>query len=562
MLKSKKLAAVLCAASLSSNLVNSAISVWADELATINQPTLKKIDVLTFNDFHGNVLKDGKNIGAARLAGVINEYQLADELDAASAIGNHEFDWGADKIAGWANDGGFEFVAANIVYEGTDTIVDFAEPYIITESEGVNIAFIGIAGEDTVTSTKAENVEGLDFLDAVETLDKWTPIARAEGADIVIALTHSAATENSDGTITGEAAEIAAHNHKFVDGIVNGIPVVQAGYNGRGLSVISFTLDENNNIVQSEGNTRKLYEEGELPVNKVVEEKVNEINENLKPILAEKVTDLPFDLEHDRNNGLTPLGVTVAEAMKEIGQTDVAIANGGGIRAPLSAGDLTVGDMYTILPFDNQLVTLKVTGADLKLLIEHGINPPSFGWGQFAGLKVWYDPATDKITSMRLEDGTKVEDDQYYTVTTIDFLLTGGDSYDFSNAIDVVDTCEVMREGIQAYWKENGIKAYDYNLLIAGEDTTVDEPSKDEVVGGDTAAGDKEENKDEVKDEIVSDDKIVVGGTETGKTENDKNTSKLPNTGAPISSVQVVLAAMIVMAIGAGMLRNEKSKVE
>ena len=81
MLKSKKLAAVLCAASLSSNLVNSAISVWADELATINQPTLKKIDVLTFNDFHGNVLKDGKNIGAARLAGVINEYQLADELE-------------------------------------------------------------------------------------------------------------------------------------------------------------------------------------------------------------------------------------------------------------------------------------------------------------------------------------------------------------------------------------------------------------------------------------------------------------------------------------------------
>ena len=61
---------------------------------------------------------------------------------------------------------------------------------------------------------------------------------------------------------------------------------------------------------------------------------------------------------------------------------------------------------------------------------------------------------------------------------------------------------------------------------------------------------------------LVSDDKKVVGGTETGKTENDKNTSKLPNTGAPISSVQVVLAAMIVMAIGAGMLRNEKSKVE
>ena len=94
--------------------------------------------------------------------------------------------------------------------------------------------------------------------------------------------------------------------------------------------------------------------------------------------------------------------------------------------------------MYTILPFDNNVVTMKVTGAKLKELIQHGINPDGFGWGQYSGLTVWYDSATDEITSMRLSDGTKVEDDEYYTLTSIDFLMTGGDSYNFDGHIDPV----------------------------------------------------------------------------------------------------------------------------
>lgn len=608
MLKKRKMASILCLASLSLNLFNPT-TAFAEELVENQESSLKTIDVLTFNDFHGNVLESGKNIGAAKLTGVINQYQAQDEEDdtygvvavsagdlyqgtaisnlthgapvtemlkemniVASAVGNHEFDWGSDKIAGWAEEGGFDFVAANIVYEGTETIVDYAEPYVITESEDVKIAFIGIAGEDTVTSTKAENVAGLDFLDAVETLEKWTPVVRAEGADIVIALTHSAASENADGTITGEAAYIAenasdidavvaAHNHQFVDGVVNDIPVVQAGYYGRGLSVLSFTIDEDNNIVESEGNTRKLYEETNLPVNETVLEKMNEFNNNLGPILEEKVTDLEFDLAHDRYEGLTPLGVTVAVAMKEIGQTDVAIANGGGIRAPLTEGNLTVGDMYTILPFDNQLVTLKVTGAHLKELIEHGINPDGFGWGQFAGIKVWYNDETDKITSMRLEDGTLVKDDEYYTVTTIDFLITGGDSYDFSGAIDIVDTCEVMREGIQAYWKTNGIKVYDYNLLIAGEDTTEDKPSTDEPTTDNPVVEDEtnKENEDN-NDENNSIGDVVIEENENSNSTN--NATKLPNTGAPLSSVQVLLGAVVLMFIGSITLKSKITKAE
>lgn len=547
MLKNKtKLLALITAFTISAGLITPVKSVKAEEInsevvhnienVALNEEeksddksSNKVIEILSFNDFHGNVLENGKNIGAAKLTGIIKEYQKKDEASdtygvatvsggdiyqgtaisnilsgapvsemlkeigiVASAIGNHEYDWGSDKIKPWADEVGFKFVAANLIDEATGEAPEYAEPYVMTTVDGINIAFIGIATPETLTSTKAENVVGLKFLDIVETIDKYSKIVRAEGADIVVALTHSPAVENSDGTITGEAAEIAenaaadvdaviaAHNHKFVDGFVQNsntgkdVPVVQAGYNGRGLSVITFTFDENEEILNVDANTRQFYAESttnEFPVDENVAESIAKYNEELAPTLLKEVAELNFDLDHDRYAGVTPLGVTVAEAMRQAGGTQVAIANGGGIRAPLTKGTLTLGDMYTILPFDNNVVTMKVTGAKLKELIQHGINPDGFGWGQYSGLTVWYDSATDEITSMRLSDGTKVEDDEYYTLTSIDFLMTGGDSYNFDGHIDPVIIGE-MRDVIISQW-EKGIDKLNYNLLIDGEDTAV-----------------------------------------------------------------------------------------
>ena len=546
MLKNKgKLIAIITTLTISAGLITPVKMVKADEINvevvqniengilseeenSDSKSSNKVVEILSFNDFHGNVLESGKNIGAAKLTGIIKEYQKRDEASdtygvatvsggdiyqgtaisnilagepvskmleeigiVASAIGNHEYDWGSDKIKPWAEEAGFKFVAANLIDETTGVAPEYAEPYVMTNVDGINIAFIGIATPETLTSTKAENVVGLKFLDIVETIDKYSEIVRAEGADIVVALTHSPALENSDGSITGEAAEIAknaanvdavvaAHNHKFVDGFVNNnntgkdVPVVQAGYNARGLSVITFTFDENEEILDVEANTRQFYAESstnEFPIDKNVEETIAKYNEQLAPTLLTEVTELKFDLDHDRYAGVTPLGVTVAEAMRQEGGTQVAIANGGGIRAPLTKGTLTLGDMYTILPFDNNVVTMKVTGAKLKELIQHGINPDGFGWGQYSGLTVWYDSETDEITSMRLSDGTKVEEDKYYTLTSIDFLMTGGDSYNFDGHIDPVIIGE-MRDIVINQW-ENGIDKLNYNLLIDGEDTAV-----------------------------------------------------------------------------------------
>lgn len=618
MLKNKsKLITFITALTISAGLIMPVKTVKADEInvklvESIQRETLneeensnnessnKIIEILSFNDFHGNVLESGKNIGAAKLTGIIKEYQNKDEASdkygvatvsggdiyqgtaisnilagapvnemlkeigiVASAIGNHEYDWGSDKIKPWAEEAGFKFVAANLIDENTGVAPEYAEPYVMSNVDGINIAFIGIATPETLTSTKAENVVGLKFLDIVETIDKYSKIVRAEGADIVVALTHSPAIENSDGSITGEAAEIAenaadidaviaAHNHKFVDGFVQnnntgkGVPVVQAGYNGRGLSVITFTFDENKEILNIDANTRQFYAESaanEFPINKNIEEIIGKYEKELAPTLLTEVTELNFDLDHDRYAGVTPLGVTVAEAMRVAGGTQVAIANGGGIRAPLTKGTLTLGDMYTILPFDNNVVTMKVTGVKLKELIQHGINPDGFGWGQYSGLTVYYDSEADEITSMRLSDGTKVKDDEYYTLTSIDFLMTGGDSYNFDGHIEPVIIGE-MRDVVINQWK-NGINKLNYNLLIYGEDTTIETP--DVEVNPET----KPETTPETKPEAPT-----VDGVEDGK-----NEGKLPNTGAPISSVQIALMAVAMIAVGAIMMNKKGNKV-
>lgn len=567
-----------------------------EKLNELQKLTTQIVEVLSFNDFHGNVLNSGKNIGAAKLTGVIKQYQEKGEnsdtygvttvsagdiyqgtaisnmlmgkpvnemikqigID-ASAIGNHEYDWGADKILPWAQEAGFEFVAANLIDEKTGKVPTYATPYVITEVDGIKVAYIGIATPDTLTSTKAENVVGLKFLDIVETVDKYSKIVRAEGADIVVALTHCSATEDEKGVVTGEAAEIAenakdvdaviaGHNHKFVDGFVTNlntgkkVAVIQAGYNGRGLSSVKFELDSEKNIVNVEANTRKLYEEENLPVDPVMETIVNKYNEELDPILSEKVIDLEFDLAHDASQGMTPLGITIAEAMRQAGGTQVAIANGGGIRAPLNAGEITLGDMYTILPFDNNVVTMKVTGAKLKELIQHGINPDGFRWGQYSGLTVYYDKESGEITSMRLSDGTKVKDDEYYTLTSIDFLMTGGDGYNFEGHIDPVIVGE-MREIVMNQWKANGIEKLNYDILIDGKDTA--DTGKDEEE-------DQENGEIEVKPEENPSEKPELDGNESTDKE------ELPETGSPISSASIILIALVITAIGIRKLKEKE----
>jgi len=457
----------------------------------------KEIVVLSINDFHGALAPAGKNVGAAKLADALkvekaknpegttiisagDNYQgsamsnllYGEPVSAVfkeigielSAVGNHEFDWGIDRITKWAEDGGFTFVCTNIYDKRTNQPVDWAEPFAIIEKAGVKVGFIGLATPETAYKTLKANVENYEFRDPVEVITEWVPKVKDAGADLIIALTHLGAFQDNEGNISGEATDlcavdgvdavISAHTHQRVCGLVNNKPLVQAYYSGRSFAEITFTFDENNKLVSAEPFLDNLYERPDtLKDDANMLATYEKYEDELNPVLGKVLGKTTVDLDHDRYSGPSLLGEWTCEIMRDKAGVQIAMTNGGGLREPttpvIPAGDITAGKLYEVMPFDNTLYTMKLSGADVKANIEHGIMNDDIGWVQISGVTVTYDKeaeAGNRITSMVLEEGTPIEMDKYYTVVTNDFMFTGGDNYNFENALDGFDTFIPIRD--------------------------------------------------------------------------------------------------------------------
>jgi 2',3'-cyclic-nucleotide 2'-phosphodiesterase/3'-nucleotidase len=464
----------------------------------------KEIVILSINDFHGALAPAGKNVGAVKLVDAIktekaknpegtiivsagDNYQgsamsnlmYGEPVSAVfkemgielSAVGNHEFDWGIDRITKWAEDGGFTFVCTNIYDIRTNEPVDWAEPFVIIEREGVKIGFIGLATPETAYKTLKANVVNYEFRDPVEVITEWVPKVKDAGADIIIALTHLGSFQDKEGNITGEAAAlcgvdgvdavISAHTHQRVCGLVNDKPFVQAYKYGRSFGKLTFIFDENNKLVSAEPFLDNLYSRADTLKDDanmlVIYEKYDE---ELSPVLGKVLGKTTVDLDHDRYAAPSLLGEWVCEIMKDKVGVQIAMTNGGGLRVPVPAGEITAGILYEVMPFDNTLYTMKLLGADVKANIEHGIMNEDIGWIQISGVRVTYNPGAEvgnRIISMVLEDGTPVEMDKYYTVVTNDFMFTGGDKYDFKNSKDGFDTFIPIRDAMMEAVEKAGV---------------------------------------------------------------------------------------------------------
>ncbi|MEW6623792.1 MAG: 5'-nucleotidase C-terminal domain-containing protein [Bacillota bacterium] len=472
---------------------------------------LNQVDIVTFNDFHGSLAEDpreGRNAGMAKLVTAAREAYAANPNTiivaggdnyqgsalsnltygapvsammkamgvTASAVGNHEFDWGVHLIEQWARDGGFEFLAANIYDKATGEPVTWAKPYLIIEKGGIKVAFIGLAHPDTAVLTKREYVEGVEFTDPVEETIKWVEYlkdgnAQAGIPDVIIALTHIDSDQNRDTKeITGNVVKLAnnvpgldaivsGHSHRSVAGTVNGVAIVQAGAYGRMFGKLSIMLNEEGKVIEIIPSLDDIsMRKSDMIPNPEAAEQFETFNEELKPILEEQLGTATADFTHDRTQpNVSLLGKWAAEVMKKKTGVQVAIQNGGGLRRTMAEGKITMGDLYEIMPFDNGLVTMELSGADLKKAIDHGIMNPNVTDGQFAGLIVVFDAEAEfgnRIVSITLEDGTPLVMDQYYTVVVPDFIFTGGDNYDFTNAKNVVETYIPVRDMLVEAVKE------------------------------------------------------------------------------------------------------------
>lgn len=470
-----------------------------------------RVDIIYFNDFHGNIKEEvtGKkrNMGMSKLVGFVNEY-IAQNPNSfvlsggdnyqgtaesnltygkpvtammkgmnvlASAVGNHEFDWGWERIGKWAKDGNFKYLAANIWDEKANKIASWVEPYMFVEKAGIKIALIGLAHPDTPTLTNRSTTEGYKFLDPVKTAQEWVDFLQAGKAkegkpDVIIALTHIDSNQDSKSKeISGPAIELAnkvkgidgilsAHSHRPVSGKVNGVEIMQAYWAGRTVGIMSIEKKDGKFVVSSKLN------QGSDIKNVIVKDTDTEkfyqdLAKELQPILGEVLGEATAEFTHNRGDKGTNtlLGQWVCEVSAKKYDAQIAIQNGGGIRRTLEKGKITMGDMYEIMPFDNYFVVMDLPGEDLKKAIDHGIINPKITDGSFYGLIVEYDSGKEfenRITKITLSDGTPLDMKKTYRVVINDFIYTGGDEYNFKNATNVFESYEPIREYLVEYIKK------------------------------------------------------------------------------------------------------------
>ena len=462
-----------------------------------------RVDIIYFNDFHGNIKEEitgrKRNMGMSKLVGFVNEYMAQNPNSfvlsggdnyqgtaesnltygkpvsammkgmqvVASAVGNHEFDWGSERIPKWAEEGNFKYVAANIIDQKTGKPAAWTEPYMIVEKAGIKIGLIGLAHPDTPSLVSKGATAGYTFADPVKTAQEWVDYLKAGKAkegkpDVIIALTHIDSDQDSKtNEITGNAVTLAnqvkgldgilsAHSHRPVSGKVNGVEIMQAFCYGRTVGIMSIEKKDGKFVISSKLNQGADIKDVILK-DSATEKFYADLQKELEPITKEVIGQATEAFTHNRGDkgGVTLLGRWACEVMAEKTGAQIAIQNGGGLRRTLEKGDITMGDMYEIMPFDNYLVVMDLPGEDIKKAIDHGIINPNVTDGAFSGLIVEYDSSKEfenRITKITLSDGTPLDMKKTYRVVVNDFMFTGGDNYNFKNATNVDETYVPVRD--------------------------------------------------------------------------------------------------------------------
>lgn len=358
------------------------------------------------------------------------------------APGNHDFNYGTDKLIELAAMAEFPIITANVIKDGAPIM----QTHEVIEIEGVKIGFFGLTSEETSYKTHPDNVEGITFANSAEIAQQMVD-ELSGSVDVIVCVGHIGMDEATEITsldicdaVEGIDLFIDGHSHTETDGGIiskTGTVIVSAGEYLQNLGHVTLYYADGDVTVEAE-----LIER--VTPNGDVEDLIAQIEEEQAVILDQVVgtTDVVLDGERgDVRTKETNLGNLIADAMIYETGADIAITNGGGIRASIDVGDITIRDIITVLPFGNYIVTTTLTGAQLKEALELGVAeyPETNGaFPHFANITFTLNTANE--AGSRVEDlmvnGNPVADTDEFVLATNDFVYAGGDGYEmFSNGI-------------------------------------------------------------------------------------------------------------------------------
>ena len=434
--------------------------------------TTERLVLLYTNDVHGQVEPvSGRSGGLVNLVSLIDQVREEDPehtilLDAGDALqgtyvsnsaqgavmiqamnlagydawtlGNHEFDFGQDALLARIAQASFPTLAANLYDKATGRLWN-AQPYTILQAGAARVAVVGLAYPNTPGITKPENVEGLDFRRAEETMRSVLPEVLQQ-TSLVVVLSHLGIDGDRElaQAVDGIDVIVGGHSHLALTGpeVANGTLIVSAGSKGQSLGRLALEVDTGTGEVTG-------YSRGSLLL--AVNADVSPVNEEARALVDAALAEVAATKDQpigQTTRALQParegefaLGNLVVDGMREVGvgdgaAADVAFHNNAGIRASLPKGTITYGQLYNVLPFDNQLIAMDLTGAQILRILEHSVTDRA-GSLQVSGLSFRFDysnPVGQRVREVTIGE-EPLDRQRTYRVVTIDYLAYGGDGF-------------------------------------------------------------------------------------------------------------------------------------
>jgi 2',3'-cyclic-nucleotide 2'-phosphodiesterase (5'-nucleotidase family) len=348
----------------------------------------------------------------------------------AMVVGNHEFDFGPKVLKARMAQARFPVLGANV--KGLPAL----KPYVVKNLQGVRIAIIGVVTTDTPVATHPRNVAGLTFSTPESAVKKYLSELKGR-ADIIIVLSHCGfqADKELAARVPGIDVIVGGHSHTKIlqPELVGQTIIVQAWEHAKTLGVLNLRVKDGK-VVGFDGALEEISPAtgaANCQVQDIVARYERQVNSLLQRAIGETQVDL--DGQHVRERE-TNLGDFVADVMRQTAGAEAALINGGTIRTGIAQGKITVKDIYAVLPFDNYLVAISLTGAQLKAALEHGVarlEEPSGSFPQVSGLTFTYSrsaPAGSRVKDV-IVGGRPLDPQKEYVVATNDYLVAGGDGY-------------------------------------------------------------------------------------------------------------------------------------
>ena len=388
--------------------------------------------------------------------------------------GNHEFDEGKEELLrlvyGGTHENGpfledpyngadFPFVCANVVYSKSRR--PYLTPLVIKNIMGMHIAFIGAVLKDTPTIVTPSGVAELLFLDEADSINAYVKILKRYGIRAIVAVIHEGTTQASYIGATDPLSEpnngpildivdrldgevdivLSGHRHSFTNAIVSardgrGVLVTQAWSAGSAYADIDLEIDRRlSDIVWKKAEIVTTWaDEGfGLTPDTEVAALVTAAEDKVQPLISQVIGTAAGDIVRTQNAaGESALGNLIADAQRAFYVSDFAFMNQGGIRADISAGEVTWGELYSVQPFNNYLVRMELTGQQIyDLLNQQWFEQPYPRILQVSGVSYTWDnalPEHNRIVEVR-KDGMPIGLETVYTVTVNSFLADGGDKF-------------------------------------------------------------------------------------------------------------------------------------